>query len=50
MLNVLIAIVSDTYEEFVDMSKDRDIEEKIKFIKDFDKLIYTLKTLIRKTD
>ena len=50
MLNVLIAIVSDTYEDFVDKCEDRDIEEKIKFIKDFDKLIYTFNTKILKID
>lgn len=46
MLNVIIAIVSGTYEEYELNKFDKDLEEKLDFINDYDKMLYMFKIKI----
>lgn len=39
MLNVIIAIVSDTYADYELTKFDKDLDEKLDFIMNYDKLL-----------
>lgn len=48
MLNVIIAIVGNTYSTYESSIVDYDLEEKLDYINDFDKLMYMLMKLMKK--
>lgn len=50
MLNVIIAIVSGTYEEYELNKFDKDLEEKLDFINEYDKMLFMFKTKILKKE
>lgn len=50
MLNVIIAIVGNTYSTYESSIVDYDIEEKLDYINDFDKLMYMIKKIMNRSN